>query len=67
VQIQSTEETQESLLRESSSPPGDDVVSTAVLGSTTATSLDISDLENLEHYISVDVESSTATVQTLEA
>jgi hypothetical protein len=66
LQIQSTGETQEFLLPESSSLPGDDVVSIAVLDSTTATPLDISALENLERHTSVDVESSTATVQTLE-
>ncbi|CAG8981744.1 hypothetical protein HYALB_00013357 [Hymenoscyphus albidus] len=58
--IQSTGGTQESLLVGSSGLAGDDVVSI------TAKPLDISAPENPEHHTSVDVESSTATVQTLE-
>lgn len=70
-EIQSARGTQEyqpeeSFLVGSSSPIGGDVVSTTTLGSTTAKPSAISTSENLEHHTSVDIESSTATVQTVE-
>ncbi|CAG8978006.1 hypothetical protein HYALB_00000675 [Hymenoscyphus albidus] len=58
--IQSTGGRQESLLVGSSGLAGDDIVSI------TAKPLDISAPENPEHHTSVNVESSTATVQTLQ-
>ncbi|CAG8979561.1 hypothetical protein HYALB_00011915 [Hymenoscyphus albidus] len=57
---------EESLLVGSSGLAGDDIVSITILGSTTAKPLDISAPEYLERHTSIDVESSTATVQTRE-